>query len=987
MPQIQPKSKGRYVDEDDNVMAQVDLFDASTFSRTATKKLYTPQTNIVKTFLCTIITKLSSQSKPKDIKTSRKRKRSQIKELKLTWTWQQILAYKFDRGIYTQTGQMVSLLFLGFILNFFCASLVHRVQPNIGYYEAVWQSWLYFSDRANQQYAYTTIHRIIAACFSFGGFIFLDVVIGIIVGGIRAKLKRLRSGRSRVVEVNHALVLGWSSRSITFIKELCKAFERSGGGCIVFLINNQKDAMEDEFQRHIRPHELRHTRVVFRSGNALAPSQLHRVAIQAARSVTIFASDEHVDKSDAMILRFMLCLRTIPEWEGHVIADVGDIDNEPLLKLVGGSKFHSVVSHDLIGRLLVMCGRVPGVAKVYESLFGHNNVFLYCDAAPQAAIDIEFGKLQTHLPNAVAIGIRDIRGDIHFNPPCERIIALGECLILLAKSSGYKIEKDGVETSLLQEEWSKPSNPKKAEKQIILICGWRRDIRDMLIKLDGLCPFGSEIHLFNEFDVNERNDTLFEAGLDPSLLHNVTLVHLLGNPAIRRHLTMISLQKYDYFMVVTDSNRETDILASDSHVLATVLLLRTEEISQAARMGIAVFRKPCIAEILDPRTQKTIVSNKSISESAEFVHSTEMVTRILAMVAHNEALHSIIDELLSGRGPSFDIVPASRYCCNQESLSFYQLNQRAQYFNEIICGYQHSKVILNPPEKHLQKQWESTMLIVIRDTQWAHFRKHVDTLVLACDAFYQALRRYRLRTFLRKATINKRMSYSMKRQLSYLQSLKEEEDLAHELLSTGASSGDEHLNELNSTTDSRRNSWDSSEDDFDDSSSGRSAFNFCAYRRAMELREAQRPVNEFNAKSFLKRCEPSNVSVLQLVANDTMLQECKVGRRSTIQVSTRNLARNPSLRPPQRASVDYSLIVHNPLPILKAQRELLRERVVQVQKIDDPNDLFPKSTPRLNGLKPLLQSLPNDIKQALDKINSRIPTKRPHHLPPLKPLK
>jgi len=49
--------------------------------------------------------------------------------------------------------------------------------------------------------------------------------------------------------------------------------------------------------------------------------------------------------------------------EGHVVADVSDIDNEPLLKIVGGGIFETLVSHDIIGRIIVMCGRSPGLAK------------------------------------------------------------------------------------------------------------------------------------------------------------------------------------------------------------------------------------------------------------------------------------------------------------------------------------------------------------------------------------------------------------------------------------------------------------------------------------------------------------------------------------------------------------------------------------------------------------------------------------------------
>jgi hypothetical protein len=54
---------------------------------------------------------------------------------------------------------------------------------------------------------------------------------------------------------------------------------------------------------------------------------------------------------------------------GHVVVEMCDLDNEPLVKLVGGELIETVVAHDVIGRLMIQCALQPGLAQVLL-LFG-----------------------------------------------------------------------------------------------------------------------------------------------------------------------------------------------------------------------------------------------------------------------------------------------------------------------------------------------------------------------------------------------------------------------------------------------------------------------------------------------------------------------------------------------------------------------------------------------------------------------------------------
>lgn len=61
----------------------------------------------------------------------------------------------------------------------------------------------------------------------------------------------------------------------------------------------------------------------------------------------------------------MLSLTGVKEGlDGHVVVEISDLDNEPLVKLVGGELVETVVAHDVIGRLMIQCARQPGLAQV-----------------------------------------------------------------------------------------------------------------------------------------------------------------------------------------------------------------------------------------------------------------------------------------------------------------------------------------------------------------------------------------------------------------------------------------------------------------------------------------------------------------------------------------------------------------------------------------------------------------------------------------------
>ncbi|RHY88647.1 hypothetical protein DYB26_016022 [Aphanomyces astaci] len=229
--------------------------------------------------------------------------------------------------------------------------------------ESIWACWLFIADPGAQGELHEWNKRVFAFFVSVIGMVYFFVIMGFVVDSIRDKMEDLKKGRSNVIEKNHSLLLGWSDKSVSLVKQLCLANESEGGGVVVVLAELEKERIEAELESQMEPHEYHGTKVVVRSGSPLITNDLKKVSAHTARSITIMATSIDADKSDASCLRVILSLRGLFKLQGHVVAEIRDIDNEPLVHLVGGSIVETLVSHDIIGRLILLSARSPGLSR------------------------------------------------------------------------------------------------------------------------------------------------------------------------------------------------------------------------------------------------------------------------------------------------------------------------------------------------------------------------------------------------------------------------------------------------------------------------------------------------------------------------------------------------------------------------------------------------------------------------------------------------
>ncbi|CAM8936823.1 unnamed protein product [Rhodiola kirilowii] len=626
-------------------------------------------------------------------------------------------------------AKLLALLFATVLLIGFGGLALYAVS-DCTFSEALWLSWTFIADSGSHADRVGTGPRIVSVSISSGGMLIFAMMLGLVSDAISERVDSLRKGKSEVIEKDHILILGWSEKLGSLIKQLVIANKSIGGGVVVVLAEREKEEMETEIAK--LEFDFMGTSVICRGGSPLILADLKKVSVSKAQAIIVLASDENADQSDARALRVVLSLTGVREGlRGHVVVEMSDLDNEPLVKLVGGDLVETVVAHDVIGRLMIQCALQPGLAQIWEDILGFENAEFYVKRWPQLD-GMRFGDVLISFPDAIPCGVKVASdgGKIIMNPDDNYILKENDEILVIAEDDDTYMPGPLPEVHKIVF-----SNTKRSSKfpEKILFCGWRRDIDDMIMVLETFLAPGSELWMFNEVPLQERERKLSDGGLDVSGLMNIKLVHQVGNAVIRRHLENLPLETFDSILILADESLEDSIVHSDSRSLATLLLIRDiqskrlpskdSKLSTMRHSGFshstwiremqqASDKSIIISEILDSRTRNLV----SVSRISDYVLSNELVSMALAMVAQDKQINRVLEELFAEEGNEMCIRPAEFYLFDQEELCFYDIMIRGRQRHEIVIGYRFAaedRAVINPPNKSAMINWSIGDVFVV----------------------------------------------------------------------------------------------------------------------------------------------------------------------------------------------------------------------------------------------------------------------------------
>ncbi len=597
------------------------------------------------------------------------------------------------------------VLILGLlILAFGIKSTPEPDAENLGFIEGSWQSLMATLDSGtmggDEGWAFRSV-RFIA---TLGGIFLISILIGTISSGIDEKLDELKKGRSRVLETNHTLILGWSEKVFSIILEIIEANSNQKKPSIVILADRDKVEMEDEIRSKIE--NFGNTKIIIRSGSPLESSDIAVVSPNEARSIIVLANEEA--NADTYVIKSVLALtngKNRKKEAYNIVAEIKDPKNMEAAELVGNDETVFVLSADLISRITAQTCRQSGLSVVYSELLQFDGDELYFQAEPKLAGKTYKDTLFAYDKSTV-IGILTKDEKALINPPMDTVFNAGDSVIAISEDDDT-IVLSGKTKFDIQENLFNRMQDKPASIERTLILGWNDRGSRIIEELDNYVAAGSEVVIVA--DGVDMADEIAELNQN---LSKIKIVFQKGDINDKNTLVNLKTEIYDHIILL--SYTDMDIQESDAKTLICLLHLRN--LSEKAGKDYSI-----VSEMLDIRNRELGV----VAKADDFIVGDNLISLMLSQLSENKDLKKVYDVLFEADGSEIYLKPVSRYVKTGQAVNFYTILESAAQLNETAIGYRisslssdsdkHFGVALNPQKDKTVKFSEDDFIIVVAE--------------------------------------------------------------------------------------------------------------------------------------------------------------------------------------------------------------------------------------------------------------------------------
>lgn len=614
------------------------------------------------------------------------------------------LRYKFDNLMSKGTGILLLSLASATAIMIAIISLIVWITqsgPTSSFTELLWMGLMRAIDSGTVSGDTGSVGYIfLMFVTTLGGIFILSILIGILTTGIESKLDSLRKGRSRVIEKDQTIILGWSEQIFTIIEELIEANSNRKHACIVIMGNHDKSEMDDAIRERIT--DMKTTRIVTRQGNPIDIDDLEIVSLNTSRSIIIIPED------DTRVIKTILAITNNPNKRSqpyNIVTVLRDPANVQVAQIAGNNQAEIILSDTLISRIIAQTCRQPGLSTVYTELLDFGGDEIYFSDCPET-IGKTFGEALFLFKKSTVIGIQS-QGKTYLNPPMATILQPGDQIIAISEDDDTIVAKsdrqDRIDAgAILQISAAESESPEKT-----LILGWNDNAHLIIQEIDNYVPQDSILTVVS--DCVEDED--FQTALSQVVNQKIEL--LKGDPKDRSILDELMVKNYDH-VIILSNNSELDVQESDANTL--VVLLQLRDISEKLNCRFSV-----VSEMMDFRNKKLA----EVTKVNDFIVSEKLISLMLTQVSENKMINTVFEDLFDADGSELYIKKAAKYIKPGSAVNYYTLVEAAKRKNEIVIGYviaaeqkdaqKNYGIYINPDKSAMVSLGEKDGLIVIAE--------------------------------------------------------------------------------------------------------------------------------------------------------------------------------------------------------------------------------------------------------------------------------
>lgn len=508
--------------------------------------------------------------------------------------------------------------------------------------------------------------RLAMFVVTVGGVFIISTLIGVLTTGVESKIEELRKGRSRVLESNHTVILGWSPQIFTIIPELVVANESQSKSVIAILADKDKVEMEEEIRDRIG--RTGKTKIICRSGAPIDPSELEIISPHTARSIIILPPE--AGDADSYVIKTTLALTNNPNRRAepyNIVTQILSASNLSVVNMLSTKDhIHAVLTGDVIARVTAQTSRQSGLSVIYTELLDFGGDEIYFKAEPSLSGKVFSDALFAYEESSV-IGIQQSAGGVFLNPPMHTRIAPGDKIIVISEDDDT-IQLSGLTNAPIQSDLIRSSTKRESKPpEKALLIGWNASAAVIVRELDNYVPKDSAVTVVADASYEQ-------AVMQSASFKNQKLIFREGDSTDRALLDDLNVAEFDHVIVLADTSLEPQ--AADARTLITLLHLRNISEKDATPFSI-------VSEMLDLRNRKLA----EVANVDDFIVSNHLISLMMSQLSENGDLYDVFADLFKTEGSEIYLKPASDYVETGQPVTFYTVLEAARRRGEVAIGY------------------------------------------------------------------------------------------------------------------------------------------------------------------------------------------------------------------------------------------------------------------------------------------------------------
>ena len=498
-------------------------------------------------------------------------------------------------------------------------------------------------------------YLIIMAVAAIIGLLITSVLIGIVTNAIEEYIEGLKDGKSKVLEKDHIIILGFTPGEYTLIQQIVMA---AGNKKRTIVIGS--DAKSEEMREAVTENVdiPRNIKLIFRTIDIFDPASIEKCS--PATSSRIIISPMEDKKTIKVLLAVSLLINSTDNEKVRVSALISENEYEFPDTVAAKHNVTTIQLHNTIAKIVALSCTQTGLSDAFRELFNFEGSEFYATEIDGAS-GMSFGDLTLRLDKGVPIGlVHD--GKVLLNPGKDQKIGDGDKLIVFAE------DKDSAVITALPEHDVLPNRYVTSDaNQKVAIIGYNSSIKIVFAEMSddisevivaGI-PEGRKDYVERLNKDGGRTLTFFEGDVD--------------EPEVMTELA----KKVNHVVLLSDYKMEDE----DADIQSIFRIMRLRDIRTKYEMDYNI-----TAEM----RKKSNLNLIREEDHLDYIVSSNMSSLFLAQLSENYDLTDVFREILSNKGNELHLKKA-KDCGLAGSYSTLQLRELALANNAVLLGYMRSE--------------------------------------------------------------------------------------------------------------------------------------------------------------------------------------------------------------------------------------------------------------------------------------------------------